>query len=151
MKHPSLHDTQLDAAAFLGPAPPAPLTRAEKRARWAEILEAAPSRVRAFDSIELIRPSRRTNMRADQSALALAFADPVLRNAGLGGDSYGEGRAFFELSHNQMHKLMCRCHIGSSEPGRVTAQRLRRLDESPFAPIGRAFAGMTRAISARSA
>lgn len=150
MKHPTLHDTELDAATFIAPVPKA-LTRTEKRARWAQLLEAAPDRIRAFDSIELIRPSRRTNMRADQSALALAFADPVLREAGLTGDTYGEGRSFFELSHNQMHKLMCRCHIGSSEPGRTTAARLRRLGENMFAPMARAFADASRTIAARFA
>jgi len=147
MKHPTLHEVELDAAPVLAPM----LTRAEKRARWAELLEAHPDRVRSFDSIELIRPSRRAPMRADNSAMAIAFADPVLRQAGLSGDSYADGRAFFELSHNDMHKLMCRCHIGSSEPGRVSAARVRRLNENPFTVLGRGLAGMGRMLAARFA
>lgn len=147
MKHPSLHDVELDTAPIVS----GPLTLAERRARWADLLEAHKDRVRAFDSIELIRPSRRAPMRAENSALAIAFADPVLRQAGLLGDSYADGRAFFALSHNQMHKLMCRCHIGSSEPGRVTATRVRRLGENPFATVRRGFVGLGRMLAARFA
>jgi hypothetical protein len=150
MKHPTLHDVDVDVTPFAADAlSPATLTRAQKRDRWAQILEAHRGRVRAFDSIELVRPPRRGAMRADGSAVALAFADPVLRRAGLTGDSYADARGFFDLSHGDMHRLLCRCHIGASEPASATAARVRRLGESPLATVGRAWNGLARTLRAR--
>jgi hypothetical protein len=150
MKHPNLHDVDL-ALDPVAEIVDRPLTRAEKIERWAQLLEAWPKRVRAFDSIELTPRAYRAPLRADGSALSVAFADPVLRADGLKGDSYAEGRAYFDLSHGDMHRLLCRCHIGATEASTRTAARLRRLHESPFAPVARLAQRVGQAITGRFA
>jgi hypothetical protein len=53
-------------------------------------------------------------MRSDGSPISVAFADPVLRAAGLENDSYGEAKRFFELTDRQLHKIICYCHFGAT-------------------------------------
>jgi hypothetical protein len=66
-------------------------------------------------------------MRADGSPISVAFKDPVLRAAGLENDSYGEAMRFFELSDNQLHKIICYCHFGASVSAATAAHYLRKL------------------------
>lgn len=147
MKHPSLHEAELAIADCATPV----MTPAQRRERWAEALETHNRRVRTFHAIEYTPRGRRDGLRADHSALSIAFADPVLRAAGLRNDTYGAGRAFFELSHGDMHRLLCGCHLGDSENARRTALRVRRLGESRFAPAGRLLARAVGALIARLA
>jgi hypothetical protein len=49
----------------------------------------------------------RAAMRSDSSPISVAFADPVLRAAGLENDSYGEAKRFFKLTDRQLHKIIC--------------------------------------------
>jgi hypothetical protein len=66
-------------------------------------------------------------LRADDSPLTVAYADPVLRASGLESDRLGDAMAFFELSERQAHRLLCSCMNGwRIEAGRA-AQSVRRL------------------------
>ena len=81
------------------------MTRDERRRRWIELLEANPNaKYRSLHEIELLSPSQRRDCRADNSPLSLAFADPVLRSAGLPSERVGHCTDFFELSDEQMHR-----------------------------------------------
>jgi len=66
-------------------------------------------------------------MRAEGSALAVAFEDSYLRAAGLANDSYGEAKRFFELTDHQLHRMVCYCHVGASVNAGTTARYVRRL------------------------
>ena len=69
----------------------------------------------------------RAAIRADNSPIAYAYADPVLRASGLSGDTFGDARSFFELGTGEAHHLLCSCVNGRSVTGFATARRLRRL------------------------
>jgi hypothetical protein len=57
----------------------------------------------------------------------VAYADPVLRAAGLRGDTIGDAAEFFGLSHPQLHRLVCVCHQGPSIAGETAARQVRAL------------------------
>lgn len=124
------------------------LSRRERLERWAEVLERAPERrLRSLGEIELVPKAERPALRADNSPLTIAYADPVLRTAGLGGDRLGDAMAFFDLSERQAHRLLCSCMNGwRIEAGRA-AGAVRRLAD-PRSPlplplgIGAALAGL---------
>jgi hypothetical protein len=85
-----------------------PLTRRERLERWAELLEREPSRkLKSLGEIEFRSQTERDAMRADESPLALAYADPLLRIDGLASDKLGDAIAYFELSEGQVHRLLC--------------------------------------------
>lgn len=119
---------QLRGVADLHAATPAALTRRERLERWAEVLEREPERrLRSLGEIEFHPRSERSSMRADNSPLTVAYADPVLRAAGLTGDTLGEALAFFDLSERQAHALLCSCMNGWSMSAERTAARIRRM------------------------
>lgn len=123
------------------------LSRRERLERWAEVLEREPERrLRALGEIEFVPKAQRPALRADHSPLAVAYADPVLRAAGLGGDRLGDAMAFFELSERQAHRLLCSCMNGwRIEAGRAARSVRRLADPRSRLPtaigIGAALAG----------
>ncbi|MCF4128841.1 hypothetical protein [Methylobacterium sp. SyP6R] len=96
--------------------------------RFAEILERDPGRsFITLEEIEFVPRKMRAGIRADNSPLAFAYADPVLRASGLAGDTFGDARSFFELSTGEAHNLLCSCVNGRTVKAGPTAKRLRRL------------------------
>ena len=93
---------------------PPPLSRQARLERWAEALARQPGRLRAVPEVEHGGRRERDARRADGSPLTVAYEDPVLRAAGLGGDTIGDAAAFFGLSHAQLHHLVCSCQVVSS-------------------------------------
>ena len=127
MEHKTLADLQAVADIQVVDRS-AGMSRDERRRRWIELLEANPNtQYRSLHEIELLSPSQRRDCRADNSPLSLAFADPVLRSAGLQSERVGHCTDFFELSDEQMHHAFCSCHVGLSLSGMQAAHRLRRL------------------------
>ena len=59
--------------------------------------------------------------------LSVAYADPALRAAGLAGDTVGDAAAFFGLSHEQLHYLLCFCHHGEMLTASAVAAQVRAL------------------------
>ena len=101
-------------------------SRRERLERWAELLEREPDRrLRALHGIEHGTPDERLAYRADGSPLAVAYADPVLRAAGLAGDTVGDAAEFFGLSHTQLHGLLCFCHHGGTVAASTAASQVR--------------------------
>ena len=119
---------QLRDVADVGLSGPAALTRRERLERWAEALEREPGRrLRSLGEIEFHPRGERPFMRADNSPITVAYADPVLRAAGLKGDRLGDAIEFFDLSERQAHALLCSCMNGWSMSAEKTATRLRRI------------------------
>ena len=127
MKHQTLD--QLHAIAGIEPsAPHLEMTRNERIARWAELLEQNPERcLGAFTGTEHLHPEARAMARGEGSAIAVAFEDTVLRASGLRDDTYGEAKRFFELNDRQLHDIVCDCHVGATMTARWAATRVRAL------------------------
>src|SRR3954447_15754377 len=117
MLYRSLDRIAAEAEVLAAPDLPASpgLSRRERLERWPELLGREPGRrLRALHGIEYGTPYERLTCRADGSPLAVAYADPVLRAAGLEGDTVGDAAEFFDLSHEQLHGLLCFCHHGGT-------------------------------------
>jgi hypothetical protein len=71
------------------------LSRQARLERWAEALARRPGRLRAIPDVEHGGRRERAARRADGSPLTVAYEDPVLRAAGLRGDTIGDAAAFF--------------------------------------------------------
>jgi hypothetical protein len=111
MRHQTLD--QLHAVAEVNTVQPV-MSRAQRLTRWAQLLERDPSRLlTALAGTEYRAPAERDVMRGDGSPISVAAADPILRDEGLKGDSYGEAKRFFELTDNQLHEIVCYCHVGA--------------------------------------
>ena len=102
------------------------LSKRERLDRWIELLEREPDReLRTLDEIEWKPKVQRLAMRADGSALTVAYSDPVLRQAGLRSDTFGEAVDFFEISEHDAHIVLCSCHGGESMLADEAARRVR--------------------------
>lgn len=145
MKHRTLEDLLSEADV----ARATPMTRQEKLVRWADLLASLNTRaVPTLASVEYMPKWERLGLRKDNSAISVAFADPVLRNAGLRDDTYGAALEFFELSHGQLHRLTCRCHYGLSAPADRVARRVREMSTSLSLRISEGMARLARATRA---
>jgi len=104
------------------------LSRRERLERWAEILGHEPRRrLRALHDIEYKSQQELLAYRVDDSPLSVAYADPVLRAAGLRSDTLGDAGEFFGLSPDQLHYLLCFCHHGETLTASATAAQVRAL------------------------
>ena len=116
-------DVRLDPA-FIGK----PLAKHERLERWAMLLAREPERqLASVEEIEYGTVRQQQAKRADNSALSVAFADPVLREQGLESDMVGDAARFFELSHWEMHQLVCSCHYGRTMSAGTAALRVRAM------------------------
>ena len=129
MKYQSLEQIALEADVHSG----AGMSRRERLERWAELLERQPNRhLSAIEGTEFGSRRECEAKRADNSPLTVAFEDPVLRAEGLRGDRVGDAVEFFDLSHDEVHRLVCYCHHGLTvSPGTVAAcvRMMARQDE----------------------
>src|SRR5262245_25760890 len=108
------------------------LTRRERLERWAELLERDPAApLRTLDEIEWHPKAQRPSMRANGSPFSVAYADPVLRAAGLEGDTLGDAMRFFEMSEYEAHRVVCYCMHGRTVEGRRAANVVRSI-AAPF-------------------
>lgn len=116
----------LDRLAAVAAVTALPTTRSQRLRRWRDLLLREGDRpLRPLLHLEFRDPDDRAQCRAENSPLDVAFADPVLRAAGLMGDTVGHAEAFFGLSPRQTHYLLCDCHyLGAMGAGRVA----RRID-----------------------
>jgi hypothetical protein len=89
------------------------MDRAQRLERWSMLLERDPNRaLRALAGTEYRAPRERDVMRVDGSPLSVALGDAVLREEGLRDDTYGEAKRFFGVSDEQLHEIVCYCHVG---------------------------------------
>ncbi|MCC2654404.1 MAG: hypothetical protein K0Q60_4570 [Microvirga sp.] len=125
MEHKPLVDLQ--TMAHLSPAEPhRPMTRVRRLERWIEALPRHPKRtLRPLREIEYQKPADQRSIRADDSAITVAYEDLALRAEGLAGDTLGDAMDFFELSEEEAHTALCSCYFGSAVEARVAASRVR--------------------------
>jgi len=125
MEHRPLSELS-HVADFKRPVQTPTLSKRERLDRWAELLEREPDRMlKTLDEIEWKPRAVRRAMRADDSALALAYADPVLRVAGLASDTFGDAVKFFDISEHDAHIVLCSCHGGDFMRAEEAARRVR--------------------------
>jgi hypothetical protein len=121
---------KLSAKASIAPDLPAAgfLSRQQRLQRWSELLAREPDRLlNTFPQTEYMDAQVRASMRCANSALTVAFEDPVLREAGLTDDTYGTAKKFFELSDRQLHWILCYCHHGMAVRAGVLQSVLRSI------------------------
>lgn len=104
-----------------------PMSKEARLRRWLDLLQSEPSRVlRTLFETEWQTARARDAMRCDNSAITVAFEDPVLRSEGLGGDTYGDAKRFFGLTDGQLHFALCYCYGGPAMSAGTAARRLQR-------------------------
>ena len=132
------------------------LSRRDRLERWAKALARQPAPLRTIPDVEYGRRQDREARRADCSPLTVAYEDPVLRAAGLRGDTVGDAAEFFGLSHAQLHHLVCYCHYGLTMDPQVTAEQVRALTQRAQAcraaitgpaAVGASFAALTAVMA----
>lgn len=126
MKHQSPEQLR-EAAAIVAANPITTMTRRERINRWADLLDQHPGSMEALYRIEYLpEDERRAYRGGDNTPLAVAYRDPVLRRDGLGGETLGDAMDYFAMSDDDAHHLLCDCHYMGSLTGRSLAGRLRR-------------------------
>jgi hypothetical protein len=129
MEYKTLRELAARADVRLDPAfMSRPMAKHERLERWAMLLARDPERqLASVEEIEYGTVRQQQAKRADDSALSVAFADPVLREQGLESDRVGDAARFFELSHWELHQLVCSCHYGRTMAAGTAALRVRAL------------------------
>lgn len=125
MKHELLDDLKSKAEVVFSKTEVKKMSRSERIGRWAALLEQHQGRLMPFLRTEYLSYEARRALRADNSPLALAFSDPILRNDGLSSDTMGDGIDYFGLSEQKAHRLLCDCHYSGTMTGKEVASRLR--------------------------
>jgi hypothetical protein len=128
MEHKTLE--QLKGVAELHPDEPRshPMSKLARLDRWIALLEREPDRLlNTLHGTEYQAREARDRMRCDNSAISIAYDDPLLRAEGLHGNSYADAKRFFELSHRELHGIVCYCHHGTSISAGSTACYLREI------------------------
>jgi hypothetical protein len=125
MKHQEFDQLQ-NLARINQDYPHQAMPRDKRLQRWAELLEAEPQKLLStLHETEYQPRAVRAALHCDNSAISVAFNDPVLRAAGMKNDTYGEAKRFFELSDRQLHKIVCYCHFGATVSAQTTASYIR--------------------------
>jgi hypothetical protein len=123
MRHQPLEEI-LAQAAVIETAPT--LSRRARLARWAVVLKRADQRLlEPLRFVEFYAPAARARLRGEQTPITLAYADPVLRDAGLAGDSLGDAQTFFGLTDDETHFIVCDCRWHGRMTGSRAARRVR--------------------------
>jgi hypothetical protein len=128
MQYKSLQDVNGLADVSAKPIVPETMTKAERLERWADLLaRRGNALLTALRGTEYQSPETRGRMREENSPFSVAYADPVLREAGLKGDTYEDAKRFFQVSDGELHYVVCHCHAGSTISSYVAAERVRSL------------------------
>lgn len=107
---------------------PQQLTRDQRLERWASALDKlGDAPLCTLRETEHQHPCERILLRQDNSPLTVAFEEPVLRSAGLEGDTFGEASRFFSLSDQELHHILCYCHFGTTVRASEAAARVRSM------------------------
>lgn len=150
MQHKSLFEIEQVAHVHADLELRPKMSRRERLERWAQVLECEPRRrLRSLYETEyVVNRLEHDAMRADNSPLTVAFEDPVLRAAGLRGDTLGDAMKFFELSRWEAHRIVCYCYHGLSISPKEAARAIRsvaRHDRHVFPGSEGAVTGSRRA------
>jgi hypothetical protein len=148
MKYQSLEQIALLADVHPGIA----MSRRERLEHWAELLERQRNRrLSTIEGTEFGSRRERDAKRADHSPLTVAFEDPVLRIEGLRSDRVGDAAEFFDLSHGEVHRLVCYCHYGRTVSAGIVAARVRMMaqqsDPATLSSRGMVIGGLSAAAA----
>jgi hypothetical protein len=148
MKYQSLEQIALEADVHAGMG----MSRRDRLERWAELLERQPwRRLSTIEGTEFGSRREREAKRSDDSPLTVAFEDRVLRDEGLRGDRVGDAVEFFDLSHDEAHRLVCYCHHGQTvAPGTVAARvraMARQKERATLSSRGMVIGGLSAAAA----
>jgi hypothetical protein len=129
MKHQPIHE--IDGLAGIAQVDGQTMSRRDRLQRWADLLSRNPHRqLKALSRVEFYAERERALLRGENTPVSVAAADPVLREAGLNGDTLGDAQTFFELSAAEAHYLLCDCHFVGQMDGEGVAQRIRKVAAS---------------------
>ncbi|TIM99327.1 MAG: hypothetical protein E5Y59_20640 [Mesorhizobium sp.] len=109
MRHQTLDQLHTVAKVHRDPTPPA-MDRTQRLERWSKLLERQPNRLLTA----LIGTEYRSSPEREIMPISVAFEDSILRDEGLKDDTYGEAKRFFELTDNELHEIVCYCHVGET-------------------------------------
>jgi hypothetical protein len=124
MQHKTLDE--VGQIAKISPEMPRPMSRRERLERWATVLERLDRKpLKSLMRVEFLTEDERSLLRDDNTPLSIAYGDPVLREDGLASDRYGDNLAFFELTRDEAHYLVCDCHYHGSMTASEVAGRVR--------------------------
>jgi hypothetical protein len=125
MKHRELDHLQR-LAKINQQFPQTSMSREDRIRRWVELLEGQSHQVLStLRETEFQPAAARALMRTDNSAITVAFNDPILRASGLENDTYGAAKEFFQLSDKKLHHIVCYCHFGTTVSAAMTARFIR--------------------------
>jgi hypothetical protein len=79
----------------------------------------------ALPGTEYMSPEARAIASCLNSPISIASQDELLRLHGMENDSYGEAKRFFELTDEQLHDIVCYCHVGTTMRSEWAATRVR--------------------------
>ena len=103
-----------------------PMSKTERLDCWAAALDREGDRqLNTLFQLEYLSSAKRAQLRADDSLLSVAFADPRLRAEGLAGDTMGDAVVFFGVSEHELHDIVCFCHHGPAITARTAAAQIR--------------------------
>ena len=103
-----------------------PMSKAERLKVWAAALDREGDRqLDTLFQLEYLPANERHRLRADDSLLGVAFADPRLRAEGLAGDTIGDAIAFFGIGERELHDIVCFCHHGPTIAAESAAAQIR--------------------------
>ncbi len=126
MKHQSPEDLHASAGILDLADAITVLNRRQKIERWAVVLDQHGGPLNAPRGIEYLPDAQRRAYHNSNSPISVAFNDPLLRAAGLAGDTLGDAMDFFEFNSNDAHQLLCDCHYLGAMTGHGLARRLRQ-------------------------
>jgi hypothetical protein len=123
----------MDALADIAQVEAPVLSRRERLERWADLLMQEPRRrLKAFSWVEFYAERERALLRGENTPISVAHDDPMLRAAGLEDDTLGQAQAFFGLSPDEAHYLVCDCHFHGTMDAESVAGRIRAIaDPNP--------------------
>jgi hypothetical protein len=101
------------------------MTRREKLLRFAEIVRSRSVNFSLFDGLERYSPEQLQLSGTAGTAFEAAAADPILRDAGLTGNTVADAMKFFELSQHELHEFSCYC--GGAIANSDMANRIERI------------------------
>lgn len=102
--------------------------RHARLARWADLLERQPDRVLPLlTSVQFLKRCEWLDLRAEGTALEIAYKDPLFRIDGLKGDRVGEALRYFELSDSDACRIFCGSRRVRARSARATAHRVRNI------------------------
>jgi hypothetical protein len=85
------------------------MSRREKLFRLARLIRECKHPLTMFTNLEYVAPAELLAMKHPASAFALAAQDPILKDAGLQGNTIGEALQFFDMTCDELHAFSCDC------------------------------------------